>query len=911
VSRLPSHPKPSGAGRWTSWSRLLDLRPEERRVTLAAFLVLFGWLAAHTILETARDALFLARRPAHELAWMYLAMAVLAVLFTRTKAGRLAGGRSLAALLAVSAGGTLLFWAAPFSGPWGLRALYVWSGLAATLISVAFWLLLGEIYTITQARRLYVAIGLGSQLGAMAGAAVARAMASGLDPRHMLAASAAVFLLTAIGPARFVAAAARTLHREAPVDAALPPLEVRAVARHPYLARVAVLILLSTVAFTLGDYVFKSAVAQAVEPARLGSFFASFHLALNALSLFAQLFLSGWVMRTLGVSRALAVLPVVVMPGAMVVAAGAGLAGALLLKTADGALRPSLNRVGVELLFVPVPEALRAAAKPAIDVLGARGGQALASVFVLAVVAWGGGNKVIAAAATLTCLLWAGVALALRPHYLDVFRAAVREGGLLEGAALPALDLSSLEALFAALNSREDGEVLAALELLADQGRARVLPALLLHHPSKPVVLRTLALLTDSGRVDWVPTADRLLQSEDPDIRAAALRARTTAQPDESLLRRASRDASPLVRATALVGLIGSRAEAEHVLNGLQELAASPSLATRVALAEAIERQPSPAFERLLLQLAESPDERLAQHLARAMAKVRRPAFLATLIGWLSSREAREAAREALVEHGEEALRALDEALCDPQTPARVREHIPRTVSLFPPGQAVAVLQRHLSTERDGRVHFKILRALGRIATDHPQVALDGTLVREVAAATVAAAIDALRFRVGLVHGAERVPARATPAHRLLVTLLRDQENDRIERFFRLLQLLFREEDVRAIHRGLGNGDRRVRAASRELLENLLEGPLRETVAALVDELDDRQRLARLGTVSEIEPADDYAGVLTLMVETGSLSLRSLAAFHASEIGIPVGSVNGPLAAFVQPASVGEHADVG
>jgi hypothetical protein len=158
------------------------------------------------------------------------------------------------------------------------------------------------------------------------------------------------------------------------------------------------------------------------------------------------------------------------------------------------------------------------------------------------------------------------------------------------------------------------------------------------------------------------------------------------------------------------------------------------------------------------------------------------------------------------------------------------------------------------------------------------------------------------------VNGAKRVPARATPAHRLLVTLLRDKESHRIERFFRLLQLLFREEDVRAIHRGLGNADRRVRAASRELLENLLEDPLRETVTALVDELDDRQRLARLGTVSEIEPAGGYASLLTLMVETGSPSLRSLAAFHASEIGIPVRSVNGPLAAFGQPASVGEHA---
>ena len=177
------------------------------------------------------------------------------------------------------------------------------------------------------------------------------------------------------------------------------------------------------------------------------------------------------------------------------------------------------------------------------------------------------------------------------------------------------------------------------------------------------------------------------------------------------------------------------------------------------------------------------------------------------------------------MEHGEEALRALDEALFDPRTPARVREHIPRTISLFPPGQAVAVLQRHLAAERDGRVRFKILRGLGRIAADHPEVALDGALVRKVAAGTVAAAIDALRFRVGLVNGAERVPARATPAHRLLVTLLRDKESHRIERFFRLLQLLFREEDVRAIHRGLRNADRRVQSGQPRAAREPARGP--------------------------------------------------------------------------------------
>ena len=184
-------------------------------------------------------------------------MAALAVLFTRTKASRLAGGRSLAVLLAVSAGGTLLFWAAPLSGPWGLRALYVWTGLAAALVSVAFWLLLGEIYTITQARRLYAAIGLGSQLGAMAGAAVARGMASGLEPAPHAGRIGCALPPHRGRPARFLTRRGATLHRIA--HRRRPPsVEVRAVVRHPYLARVAVYHPALDVAFTLGDYVFRA-----------------------------------------------------------------------------------------------------------------------------------------------------------------------------------------------------------------------------------------------------------------------------------------------------------------------------------------------------------------------------------------------------------------------------------------------------------------------------------------------------------------------------------------------------------------------------------------------------------------------------------------------------------------------------
>ena len=51
------------------------MRPGERRDAWAAFLTLFGLIASHAVLETARDALFLAKVPATQLPWVFLAVA--------------------------------------------------------------------------------------------------------------------------------------------------------------------------------------------------------------------------------------------------------------------------------------------------------------------------------------------------------------------------------------------------------------------------------------------------------------------------------------------------------------------------------------------------------------------------------------------------------------------------------------------------------------------------------------------------------------------------------------------------------------------------------------------------------------------------------------------------------------------
>jgi AAA family ATP:ADP antiporter len=307
-----------------------------------------------------------------------------------------------------------------------------------------------------------------------------------------------------------------------------------------------------------------------------------------------------------------------------------------------------------------------------------------------------------------------------------------------------------------------------------------------------------------------------------------------------------------------------------------------------VALARAIERQPAAAFEDVILQLAASPHSRVLRHVAHAMGRIKSPSFLPRLLVMLGHREVRNETRAALLEYGDEALRMLDVALGDHTVPTHVRRHIPHTISQFAPGQAALVLQKHLLEESDGLVRFKVLRALGRTAAEHPDVYLDNAVLREATERAISAAIELLYWRINLVRGAAAQPERLTAGHSLIVMLLGDKERHAVERIFRLLGLAFRNEDLRSIYRGLANTNPKVRAGSRELLENLLAPPLRESVLGLVDDVQDERRLAGLRP-DLARTAIEYDALLTVLGEGRRQMLRALAGYHARELALVLG----------------------
>ncbi|MFW5739914.1 MAG: hypothetical protein ACOC1F_06070, partial [Myxococcota bacterium] len=271
-----------------------------RHEAWAAGMALFALMTGHALMETARDAIFLSRLPATQLPWAYLAIAAFALLAARANrgvTGRWDKSRVLATTMFILAAGTLGFWALfGLNGDWVAHAFYVWSGVVATVAVVQLWLLLGEVFTLTEAKRLYAPIAAGGVLGAIAGSGLSELLLHWVQARQLLLVSS-VFLAGAGLLPRMCSRAEEPQRCPRTI-----PSPIRSLEQTPraFVRKLLSVTLLSTVALTTVDFLFKSEVARTVAAAELGSFFARFYLALNVLALGVQLLLSPRLLRTLG-----------------------------------------------------------------------------------------------------------------------------------------------------------------------------------------------------------------------------------------------------------------------------------------------------------------------------------------------------------------------------------------------------------------------------------------------------------------------------------------------------------------------------------------------------------------------------------------------------------------------------------
>jgi len=838
------------------------------RTVLPPALVLFAIMAAHALLETARDALFLAKLGPDKLAWAYITIAFVAlgaVALVRHATGVRDPRRLLVGFLGIATVGTGTLAVTIARDPSLAFVLYVWTGVVATLTVPSFWLVIDRSLRLAEAKRVFAAIGAGGGFGALVGSAAATALAGFLDARHLVTAAALVFALATVAATVF--APSQTVDRprdlrgasDRPGDGSTPADRAPTAATLRYLRLLLLLGLVSTVALTLGDLMFKRVLAERLSADSLATVFGATYTGLNVIGLAIQLAVTPRLLDRLGVGAALTVLPVLVLAStAGFILTGAAIA-VIAVKLADGGLRHSVHRVGSEILFLPLPASIRDRAKPIIDVIGQRGGQALGAAATLAFASTAAGTWQLAVVTVLVVIAWLAVTAITRSAYVQQFRATLDAGAIHRDVRVPTLDGDAVALLTSSLASPDEAEAMAALDLLAQRGDR--IPALVLYHPSPAIVRRALSLIEGDVRPDVVRVLAQLTEHPDPEIRASALAAASRSGCHGERLAAALEDPEPAVRAAAAVGIACCTSDdAQRVL----ALLLTGSTADRAALAHAIGRAPREHFRGVLLELLGYREPAVVREVLRVWELAPALADVDRLLRLLEDPHVRGDARRVFVAGGH--LARLIAALDDARTPLAVRRHLPRTISRFRAPAAAAALVARLLREPDGTTEFKILRALGRMRADHPTLAIDPEPVRAYVRRSLD---DASRYR-GLAYRVAAI-AETTPTLDLLGELLDEKRRYALERVFRAIGILHPTDQLRSLYDALISSDDDRRGAAREILDELVPAEIRVPLLAV---LEQREPFVLDLTHAEL--------IATLLADP-SESLRCVAAHHVAE----------------------------
>jgi AAA family ATP:ADP antiporter len=435
-ARLRDGPSPVAARLSRALAPIARVEPHEVITALTMTLTVFLLLMAHYVLKTAREPLVLLHGGAEAKAYAAAGQSLLllaGVPLYGALAQRVSRMKLIAGVYGFFALNLVLFALLALVGGAGVVlgvAFYLWVGVFNVTAIAVFWSFANDLYKPEQGKRLFAVLGVGSSVGAVTGALIARRLALLGPPTMML--SAAAILLACVALFALVHRREREHARVRMLRAGKRRPE-RRVIEGPVLARlardrlvlwIALLTLLLNCVNANGEYVLDRVLLASLEQRGSGDaaafvleFKAEYFGWVNGLSLLLQLFVVSRVLDRFGVRRALFILPVVAFASYGSMVAAPILTLVLVGKIAENGLDYSVNNTARQALFLVGTRLEKYVGKTVVDTMVVRVGDvasagvvALGSLLALPVAAFAAINLGLIA-----CWLLVVVALA-REH---------------------------------------------------------------------------------------------------------------------------------------------------------------------------------------------------------------------------------------------------------------------------------------------------------------------------------------------------------------------------------------------------------------------------------------------------------------------------------------------------------------
>ena len=399
-----------------------DVRACEAVSALVLAATIFTVMTAYYLLKIIREPLILTGGGAEVKSYAAAGQALLLIPVLRAhgaiarRVGRL---KLIAAVFLFCAANLVIFsFLARTSTPIGV-AFYLWVGTFNLILVATFWSFANDIYDPDQGTRLFPIVGLGSSLGALAGAALATFLLRRLNPPDLMLIAGALLAGT-LGLFAWNSGSNRCWPKDgtkivppsAPIGG---PGGFELLAHDRYLLFVGLIAVVANWVTNSGEYVLDRTLVNVVSANGLtgpavtrfiGTFKADYFFWVNLIAVVSQLFIVSRVLKYLGVGTALLALPLVSMLGAATIVLFPILGLIRTMKISEKATDYSVQNTAQNALFLVVPRAAKYKAKAVVDSFFYRSGDVCAAGAIFVGSHLGVKARGFAALNVVLCCIW-------------------------------------------------------------------------------------------------------------------------------------------------------------------------------------------------------------------------------------------------------------------------------------------------------------------------------------------------------------------------------------------------------------------------------------------------------------------------------------------------------------------------
>lgn len=880
-----------------------NVRPGEGKKV--AIMFVYSLLMVSGVFVLGRSigrALFLSALPPEAIAYRFI-LPPLGVMVVAAGYTRLVGRYTAQQLIFGSTGlliaallGFRLLLETPYSNSFAVLAtLYLLFEVIVLLVPAQFWAFAGELFNPRQGKRLFGLIGAGGTLANVIGGAGLSLLASLIAPKNLIFLQ--IFCLAGCLVCLWAVGSQPNLGPVKPTASLTPPLnhakqkslrqDIQALSRSPLLVTISAITVILVVISTMAEYQLDLALKTnfADDGAKISAYLGSLFFWGGIIACLVQFFITGRVMARFGLGGALLFSPLGYGLGATSILLTSGMLWAAALpRISDVAFRTTINSVATNMLYIPAPVALRKQAKtlvqgvitpPVVIVVG------LIFLFLRrleGISLWHWSIPMLGLVG-----IWLLLIFRARRQYTRSLAQNLQNSRLsLASLPLNLEDDTSVQVLLDTLQHPDELRVIAALQLLAEAPQrgwlSRIKP--LLNHPSASVKIAAANLLARVGGQAEAEALLALCHAPEETVRAEAIAAYCALEKEAALghIMPLLTEPDPQVKRAAVVSLI-RYGGLDGILPAVEQLkmmliAEAPQI--RLEAARALGELQIHTFYQPLIPLLADPQPDVQLEAIRAAGTVRGEPLAPLLISKLGHPATCQAAVEALAHFGRAIEPLLAQSLANPDLDQAIRLQLPRILRRLASSSAAAILLNHFE-ESDRVVRGAIFVALTRLRDAGVQFEIERGRIFE------ALLLEFNYYYQVYVWHAD-LNGSGRPPESLLDEALTVRLNERLNRIFFLLELLYSIETIDTIRAVLQARDSSQRANAIELLDNLIDREIKNLLLPLIE--------SPVAQVSNLAQQRFGVACLPRIERLGYLAgypdpwLRSCALFEIGQLGL-------------------------